>query len=79
MLHKYDFLVPIPGARKPDRIRENLGAADVDLTAAEFERIEAELAQIEIHGKRTDDDIAKLRDMGWESARRPGVSGRGAP
>lgn len=28
-------LVPIPGARRPDRLRENLGAADVVLTAAE--------------------------------------------
>ena len=63
MLHKYDFLVPIPGSRKLSRIQENLGAADVDLTAAEFAQIEAQLATITIHGNRTDADIAKLRDM----------------
>ena len=61
MLHKKDFIVPIPGSRKLERIQENLGAADVDLTDEEFERIEAELAKIEIHGNRTDEDIAKLR------------------
>lgn len=32
MLHKYDFIVPIPGARKEERIVENFGAANVNLT-----------------------------------------------
>lgn len=63
MLHKKDFIVPIPGSRKVERIQENLGAADVELTDEEFTRIEAELANIEIHGNRTDEDIARLRDV----------------
>jgi len=63
MLHKKDFIVPIPGSRKLERIEENLRAADVELTDEEFERIEAELANIEIHGNRTDEDIARLRNM----------------
>ena len=60
MLHKYKFLVPIPGSRKPERIAENLHAADLELTPEEVNRIEAELANIEIHGNRTDEDIARL-------------------
>lgn len=60
MLHKYKFLVPIPGSRKPERIAENLHAADLELTPEEFNRIEAELANIEIHGNRTNEDIARL-------------------
>jgi hypothetical protein len=63
LLHKKNFIVPIPGMRKMERIEENLGAADVDLAEKEFERIEAELAKIEIHGNRTDEDIAKLRSI----------------
>jgi aryl-alcohol dehydrogenase-like predicted oxidoreductase len=63
MLHKKDFIVPIPCVRKPDRIQENLSAADVELTDNEFNQIEAELAKIEIHGNRTDEDIAKLGYM----------------
>jgi aryl-alcohol dehydrogenase-like predicted oxidoreductase len=63
MRHKKDFVVPIPGSRKLERIQKNLGAADVDLTDEEFERIEAELVKIEIHGNRTDEDIAKLRHL----------------
>lgn len=63
MLHKKNFIVPIPGMRTPERIRENLGAADMVLTQAEYEQIEAALSKISIHGNRTDADIAKLRDM----------------
>jgi hypothetical protein len=36
-------------------------AADVELTTGEFNRIEAELVKITIHGNRTDEDIMKLR------------------
>ncbi|WP_079913144.1 aldo/keto reductase [Paenibacillus sp. 32352] len=63
MLHKKDFIVPIPGSRNFERIQENLGAADVELTDDEYNQIENELAKIEIHGNRTDEDIAKLRDL----------------
>lgn len=63
MLHKKSFIVPIPGMRRIERIRENLGAAEVVLTDTEFTRIEAELAKITIYGNRTDEDIAKLRQM----------------
>jgi aryl-alcohol dehydrogenase-like predicted oxidoreductase len=63
MLHKHDFIVPIPGSRKLERIQENLAAAHVSLTDHELARIEAELANITIHGNRTDEDIAKLRSL----------------
>jgi aryl-alcohol dehydrogenase-like predicted oxidoreductase len=60
MLHKKDFIVPIPGSRKFERMKENFGAADVELTNDEFNQIEAELAKIKIHGNRTDEDIMRL-------------------
>ena len=63
MLYKKDFIVPIPGSRRLERIKENLSAADVELTDAEFARIEAQLAKVEIYGNRTDEDIAKLRHL----------------
>jgi aryl-alcohol dehydrogenase-like predicted oxidoreductase len=61
MLHKKDFIVPIPGSRKLERIKENLGAADVELTEEEYKKIEVELEKITIYGNRTDEDIMKLR------------------
>lgn len=63
MLHKKDFIVPIPGSRKAERIEENFGAANIALTATEYANIEAALGKIKIHGNRTDEDIAKLRSL----------------
>lgn len=63
MLYKKDFIVPIPSSRKQERIEENLGAADVELTEEEYTKIEEELAKITIHGNRTDEDIAKLKSL----------------
>jgi aryl-alcohol dehydrogenase-like predicted oxidoreductase len=62
MLHKAEFIVPTPGSRKLERIQENLGAADVDLTDEEYALLETELAKIDLHGNRTDEDIAELRE-----------------
>ncbi len=63
MLHKRDFIVPIPGMRRDERLVENFGAADVVLTEGEYEVIEKALSQITVYGNRTDADIAKLRGM----------------
>lgn len=63
MLHKNDFIVPIPGMRKDERLIENFGAADITLTENEFLQIEEELSKIEIFGNRTDEDIAKLKNL----------------
>ena len=60
MLHKYPHVVPIPGMRKDERVIENLGASNIQLTEEEFIKIEKELEQIKIWGNRTDEDIAKL-------------------
>ena len=43
MLCKKPWIIPIPGSRKPERLRENLGAAQVTLTAEEVARIDAAL------------------------------------
>lgn len=40
MLCKNPRLVPIPGTRRPNRLRENLGAADVTLMVAEVSAID---------------------------------------
>ncbi len=54
MLHKYPHVVPIPGSKNQGRILENLSAANVELTDAEFGELEKSLAQIKIHGQRRD-------------------------
>ena len=55
-----DFVVPIPGMRKEERVVENLSAAEVALSDSEYAAINAELAGIAIHGSRDGKDIKKL-------------------
>ena len=43
MLCKKNYIIPIPGSRKVERLRENLGSADVELTPAEIVDIDARL------------------------------------
>lgn len=60
LLHKKDFIVPIPGMRKDERLAENFGAADVALSPEELAGIDKALGKIAIHGDRKDSDIVKL-------------------
>lgn len=54
------YIVPIPGMRSDARIAENLGAADVPLTDAEYDALTKALNQLTIYGNRTEEQIAQL-------------------
>lgn len=43
MLCKKPFIIPIPGSRKPERLKENFGAAEIILTAKEIAAIDKKL------------------------------------
>lgn len=48
MLCKKHYIVPIPGTRKPDRLRENAGAAEIELTKKEIEILDKQLDAMEM-------------------------------
>lgn len=50
MINKKPYIVPIPGSRKAERVRENAGAADIELTAQEVAEIDEKLDHMEISG-----------------------------
>ncbi|HYI59770.1 MAG TPA: aldo/keto reductase [Microlunatus sp.] len=52
LLAKSASIVPIPGSRRPERVTENLRAADVTLTADEVAEIDARSAQLDVAGAR---------------------------
>ena len=52
MLHKYPNVVPIPGSKNKERIVENLNAANVELTDAEFTSLENALNSLKVYGHR---------------------------
>ena len=52
LLAQKPWIVPIPGSRKLHRLEENMGAAEVELSAADLSEIEKAMAQITVVGHR---------------------------
>jgi aryl-alcohol dehydrogenase-like predicted oxidoreductase len=52
LLAQKPWIVPIPGTTKLHRLEENLGAADVELTAADLAEIENASKAIKVEGER---------------------------
>ena len=48
MIAKKTWIVPIPGTRKLDRLQENAGAADIELTQVEVAALDAALEHMEM-------------------------------
>jgi aryl-alcohol dehydrogenase-like predicted oxidoreductase len=52
LLAQRPWIVPIPGTTKLHRLDENLGAVEVELSAADLQRIADALAQVQVQGDR---------------------------
>ena len=61
LLSRKPFIVPIPGTTKPARLAENLGAAALELTAAELQEIEI-AAGLEVQGDRYPESMNRMVD-----------------
>jgi aryl-alcohol dehydrogenase-like predicted oxidoreductase len=60
LLAQQPWIVPIPGTRRLERLAENLGAADVELTADDLREIDDAAAGIEVQGARYPDFMRRL-------------------
>ncbi|TDW99056.1 aldo/keto reductase [Dinghuibacter silviterrae] len=52
LLAQKPWIAPIPGTTKVQRLEENLGAANVELSADDLREIEEAAAKVQIHGAR---------------------------
>jgi aryl-alcohol dehydrogenase-like predicted oxidoreductase len=52
LLAQKPFIAPIPGTRKLHRLEENIGAADIELTADDLREIDSEVSRIKVQGAR---------------------------
>ncbi len=52
LLAQKPWIVPIPGTRRLERLEENLGAADLDLTADDLAELDAASASVQVQGDR---------------------------
>jgi aryl-alcohol dehydrogenase-like predicted oxidoreductase len=62
VLAQRPWLVPIPGTTKQQRLEENLGAVDVELTPNDLREIEAASTKITVHGARYSESSQRLID-----------------
>lgn len=60
LLAQKPWIVPIPGTTKLHRLEENLGAADVELTATDVAEIEDALAGIGVQGERLPEAVLQM-------------------
>lgn len=59
LLTRKPWIVPIPGTTKLHRVEENVGAASVELTQVDLEKIDAALSNIEVRGARYPEHLQK--------------------
>jgi len=60
LLAQKPCIVPIPGTTKRTRLEENLGGADIQLTAADLHEIDRAASQIEVHGARYPERLQQM-------------------
>ena len=60
ILAQKPWMVPIPGTTKLHRLEENIGAADVKLTAEDLREIEEAASKIEVQGNRYPEHIEAM-------------------
>jgi aryl-alcohol dehydrogenase-like predicted oxidoreductase len=60
VLHRGDFIVPIPGARKIPHLEQNIAATEINLTEEEVQTLGELLAPEKFSGKRYSDAVAAM-------------------
>jgi len=60
LLAQKPWIVPIPGTTKPHRLRENIGAASVQLSPADLRELESAASKIAVQGARYPEHLQKL-------------------
>jgi aryl-alcohol dehydrogenase-like predicted oxidoreductase len=63
LLAQKPWIVPIPGTRKLHRLEENIGAADIELTAGELTEIEDAAAKIQVEGGRYSEAAESMTNL----------------
>ena len=60
LLAQKPWIVPIPGTTKLQRVEENIGAADIELTIDDLHEIDTAAAKISIQGSRYPEELERM-------------------
>jgi aryl-alcohol dehydrogenase-like predicted oxidoreductase len=63
LLAQKPWIVPIPGTRRIERLEENIGAADVHLTADDLQAIDDAFAKIPVQGERYPEVLERMTGL----------------
>ncbi|MGB6592050.1 MAG: aldo/keto reductase [Candidatus Nitrosopolaris sp.] len=59
LLARKPWIVPIPGTRKQERLEENIGGAEIELTSEDLHEIDSASSKITIQGARYPQELEK--------------------
>jgi len=62
LLAQKPWIVPIPGTTKMHRLEENLGAAEIELTAGDLREIDRAASKITVQGARYPEQLERMID-----------------
>jgi len=60
LLARKPWIVPIPGTRKLERLEENIGAADLELTSDDLHEIDGAASKITVQGARYTEKLERM-------------------
>jgi len=60
LLAQKPWIVPIPGTTKMERLEENIGAVDVELSANDLRELDAATAKITVQGARYPEELERM-------------------
>jgi aryl-alcohol dehydrogenase-like predicted oxidoreductase len=60
LLAQRPWIAPIPGTTKPERLQENIGAADVELTSDDLAEIDRAASEIRVEGARYPEHLERM-------------------
>lgn len=63
LLHREDFIVPIPGMMSEEIVCQNMAIPDINFTADDMKQFEEAIAKITIYGKWDDSCVVKLKEV----------------
>ena len=62
LLAQQPWIVPIPGTRRLERLDENLGSADLDLTLEDLAELDNATVSVQVQGDRYPEALLRLID-----------------
>jgi aryl-alcohol dehydrogenase-like predicted oxidoreductase len=63
LLAQKPWIVPIPGTRRIERLDENIGATEVELTADDLREISSAASRITVHGERYPEHMERMTNL----------------